>query len=87
MFKISIDTIDKLQYLSQNISAITYMRQLVNADKYDNLTKQYDLDYVRDFAMYILHEQEFDLTKQLYELVTDDNFATPIVQSIPLDSL
>ena len=80
MPKISIDTLDKLQSLSQSISAVTYMQQLVSADKYDNLTNQYDFDYVRDYALYVLREQEFDLTKQLYELVTDDNFATPIIQ-------
>ena len=87
MLKISIDSLDKLQSLSQSISAVTYMQQLVSADKYDNLTNQYDFDYVRDYALYMLREQEFDLTKQLYELVTDDNFATTIAQSIPLDSV
>lgn len=87
MLKISIDSLDKLQSLSQSISAVTYMQQLVSADKYDNLTNQYDFDYVRDYALYMLREQEFDLTKQLYELVTDDNLATTIAQSIPLDSV
>lgn len=87
MLKISIDTLDKLQSLSQSISAVTYMQQLVSADKYDNLTNQYDFEYVRDYALYILREQEFDLTKQLYELVTDDNFSTTIAQSIPLNSV
>ena len=78
MLKISIDTLDKLQSLSQSISAVTYMQQLVCADKYDNLTNQYDFDYVRDYALYMLREQ-------LNELLTDDNFATTIAQSIPLD--
>ncbi len=79
MLKISLDSLDKLQSLSHKISAIAYMRQLVNADIDDALINLYDPQFVRQFTLYMLREQEFELTKQLYKLVTDDNFATPII--------
>ena len=81
VLQIKVDDVDELFRLSIELQVLTYLYELVQCDKQEDVVADEDFAFARRNAMAYLNEYQLDAVLRLHALLEKEDFVFPVIDT------